>query len=141
MQPVLRRFCKDTQPQTLRAGRDAQMPEISIVVFDELEQGKPIRAKAGEFPLPTKVIAVHELAYKFRGTVSDSGVEDGDILIAEPRKTAATGELVVVLQGGNAFLGHWWAKDGLRELRCDDERTIKGMLQIIGAVNLIVRPQ
>ncbi len=116
------------------------MPEISIVVFHEFEQGKPIRDKAGEVPLPTKVIAVHELAYKFRGALGDSGVEDGDILIAEPRKIAATGELVVVLQGGNAFLGHWWAKHGLRELRCDDDRTVTGKLQIIGAVNLIVRP-
>jgi hypothetical protein len=117
-----------------------QMPEISIVVFHELEQGKPVRDKAGEVPLPTKVIAAHELAFRFRGTLADSGVEDGDILIAEPRKTAATGELVVVLQGGNVFLGHWWAKHGLRELRCDDDRTITGKLQIIGAVNLIVRP-
>jgi hypothetical protein len=116
------------------------MPEISIVVFHEFEQGKPVREKVGEVLLPTKVIAAHELAYKFRGTVSDSGVEDGDILIAEPRKTAATGELVVVLERGNAFLGHWWTKHGLRELRCDDDRTINGKLQIIGAVNLIVRP-
>jgi SOS-response transcriptional repressor LexA len=116
------------------------MPEISIVVFHELEQGKPVCEKAGEVPLPAKVISAHELAYKFRGTLSESGVEDGDILIAEPRKTAATGELVVVLQGGNAFLGHWWAKHGLRELRCDDDRTITGKLRIIGVVNLIVRP-
>jgi len=116
------------------------MPEISIVVFHDLAHGRPVLEKAGEVLLPTKVIAAHELAYKFRGTLGDLGVEDGDILIAEPRKTAATGELVVVLQGGNVFLGHWWAKHGLRELRCDDDRTITGKLQIIGAVNLIVRP-
>jgi hypothetical protein len=116
------------------------MRERSIVIFDEIAQGAPIRENAGEAYLPSHLIEVDELVFRYRGSLASLGIECGDILIAEPRKTAATGELIVVLQGGNAFLGHWWAKYGLRELRCDDDRTIKGKLQIIGAVNLIVRP-
>jgi hypothetical protein len=79
----------------------------------------------------------HELLYSFRGSLPSLGLSDGDLLIVEPRKRAASGELVVASIGENLFIGHWWQKHGLRELR---EPETKGDLRIKGVVNLIVRP-
>jgi hypothetical protein len=66
-------------------------------------------------------------------------MQRGDLLIIEPRNTAATGELVIAFQGPRAYVGHWWAKHGLRELRSEHHEPITGDLQIAGAVNAIVR--
>ena len=117
------------------------MRETSIVILDEIAQGEPNRKNAGETNLPSNLLEVHEVVFRYRGSLPSLGIECGDLLIVEPRKKAATGEFVLVRYGENVFLGHWWTKHGRRELRCDDDRTITGKLQIIGAVNLIVRPQ
>ena len=66
------------------------------------------------------------------------GIECGDLLIVEPRKKAATGELVLARGGENAFIGRWWAKHGLRELQ-ETGQNIEGELRIAGAVTVIVR--
>jgi hypothetical protein len=116
------------------------MRETSTVIFDEIAQGAPIRENAGEAFIPSHLLEVDELVFRYRDSLPSLGIECGDLLIVEPRKKASTGELVLVRSGEKVFLGHWWSKHGLRELRCDDDRTITGRLQIIGAVNLIVRP-
>jgi SOS-response transcriptional repressor LexA len=112
------------------------MRDTSIVIFAEIAQGAPIRENAGEACLPSHLLEVDELVFRYRGSLPSLGIESGDLLIVEPRKRAATGELVLARCGGNAFIGRWWAKHGLRELR---EPETKGDLRIEGVVNLIVR--
>jgi SOS-response transcriptional repressor LexA len=114
------------------------MRETSIVILDEITQGEPVRKNAGEAYLPSHLLEVDELVFRYRGSLPSLGIECGDLLIVEPRKKAATGELVLAHSGETAFLGHWWAKHGLRELRIENE-TLPGKLRIAGAVNLIVR--
>jgi SOS-response transcriptional repressor LexA len=114
------------------------MRETSIVIFAEIENGQVIRENAGETYLPSDLLEVDELVFRYRGSLPSFGIECGDLLIVEPRKKAATGELVLARCGQSAFLGHWWAKNGLRELRIENE-TISGELTIVGGVNLIVR--
>ena len=113
------------------------MQETSIVTFAEIENGQVIRENAGETYLPSHVIEADELVFRYRGSLPSLGIESGDLLIVEPRKKAGTGELVLARCGENAFIGRWWAKHGLRELR---EPETKGDLRIKGVVNLIVRP-
>jgi hypothetical protein len=114
------------------------MRETSIVIFDEVENGKVIRESAGEACLPTKLLEVDELVFRYRGSLPSLGIECGDLLIVEPRKKAATGELVLARCGHNAFIGRWWAKHGLRELH-ETGQSIEGELRIAGAVTVIVR--
>jgi hypothetical protein len=64
---------------------------------------------------------------QFARSLPSLGIECGDLLIGEPRKKAATGELALARCRQSAFLGHWWAKHGLRELRIENE-TIPGEL-------------
>ena len=114
------------------------MRETSIVTFAEIENGNVIRENAGEACLPSHLLEVHELVLRYRGSLPSLGIESGDLLIVEPRKKAATGELVLARCGPNAFIGRWWAKHGLRELQ-ETGQSIEGALQIAGAVTVIVR--
>jgi len=114
------------------------MRETSIVIFDEIAQGEPIRENAGEAYLPSHLLEVDELVFRYRGSLPSLGIECWDLLIVEPRKKAATGEVVLARCGPNAFIGRWWAKYSLRELR-ETGQSIEGELQIAGAVTAIVR--
>ncbi len=114
------------------------MPETAIVIFDEIAQGAPIRENAGEAYLPSHLLEVDEVVFRYRGSLPSLGIECGDLLIVEPRKKAATGELVLARCGQNAFIGRWWAKHGLRELQ-ETGQSIEGELRIAGAVTVIVR--
>jgi len=107
-------------------------------MFDEIAQGAPIRKKAGEAYLPSHLIEVDERVFRYRGSLPSLGIECGDLLIVEPRKKAATGELVLARCGQNAFIGRWWAKHGLRELR-ETGQSMEGEPRIAGAVTVIVR--
>jgi SOS-response transcriptional repressor LexA len=114
------------------------MRETSIVIFAEIENGKVIRENAGEAHLPSQLLEVHEQVFRYRGSLPSFGIESGDLLVVEPRKKAATGELVLARCGENAFIGRWWAKHGLRELQ-ETRQSIEGKLRIAGAVTVIVR--
>lgn len=57
----------------------------------------------------------------------------------EPRTSASTGELVVATRGPDLFLGRWWAKHGLRELRLAADKRVEGEFEIAGAVTVVVR--
>ncbi len=114
------------------------MRETSIVIFDEIAQGEPIRENAGEAYLPSHLLELDDQVFRYRGSLPSLGIECGDLLIVEPRKRAATGELVLARCGQNAFIGRWWAKHGLRELQ-EVGQSIEGELRIAGAVTVIVR--
>jgi SOS-response transcriptional repressor LexA len=114
------------------------MRDTSIVIFDEIAQGAPIRENAGEAHIPSHLLEVDELVYRYRSSIPSLGIECGDLLIVEPRKKAATGEVVLARCGEKAFIGRWWAKHGLRELH-ETGQNIEGDLRIGGAVTVIVR--
>jgi hypothetical protein len=114
------------------------MRETSIVIFAEIENGHVIRENAGEACLASQLFEVDELVFRYRGSLPSLGIESGDLLIVEPRKKAATGEVVLAHSGQNAFIGRWWAKHGLRELK-ETGQSIEGELRIAGAVTVIVR--
>jgi SOS-response transcriptional repressor LexA len=114
------------------------MRETSIVIFDEIAQGTPIRENAGEAHLPSQLLEVDELVFRYCGSLPSLGIEYGDLLIVEPQKRAATGEVVLARCGQNAFIGRWWAKHGLRELR-ETGQSIEGDLRIAGVVTVTVR--
>jgi hypothetical protein len=110
---------------------------IEVEIAAEIEHGKPFVVSGALVRIPPEAIDEHELVYRVRRAPD---MRKGDLLIVEPRNTAFTGELVVAFRGPNAFIGHWWAKHGLRELRLEpDNQTVDGELQIAGAVTLIVR--
>lgn len=112
------------------------MDTIEVEIAGELEHGRPLRLSAAVTQMPPEFIDEHEIVYRVRRAPD---MEKGDLLIIEPRTTAFTGELVVAFGGSNLFLGHWWAKHGLHELRTEGE-TFSDLI-IAGAVNAIVRPR
>ncbi|HEV7486294.1 MAG TPA: hypothetical protein VGQ65_11490 [Thermoanaerobaculia bacterium] len=114
------------------------MQKTSIVIFAEIENGQVIQENAGEAHLPSQLLEVHEQVFRYRGSLPSLGIESGDLLVVEPRKKAATGELVLAFCGPNAFIGRWWAKHGLRQLQ-ETGQSIEGELRIAGAVTVIVR--
>jgi hypothetical protein len=110
-----------------------------VAIDAEIEHGKPLSFSGAVARIPPEAREEHEIVYRVRRTTDMA--ERGDLLIIEPRNSAATGELVVAFRGPRAFLGYWWAKHGLREVRWAPGESINGEIQIAGAVTLIVRPQ
>jgi hypothetical protein len=101
----------------------------------EIEQGEPLHIAPDDISLPPELAEDYELLYRVRRV---PGFSRGNILIVEPRSTAATGELVIAMKGPRVYVGRWWAKHGLRQVRVDDGEVIDGA-RIAGAVNQIVR--
>jgi len=111
---------------------------LQVRIHAEIEHGKPLLETSESAFVSSEVLEGHELLYRVRRAPD---VEPGDLLIVEPRSTAATGELVLATRGKNVYLAHWWAKHGREELREHPHKSLTGKFQILGAVNLIVRPQ
>jgi len=89
--------------------------------------------------LPPDILDIDEQIYRVK---SAPGFNPGDILIVEPRRgDAATGELVLAAIGERVYIGRYWAKHGQRVLRTEEGETVVGHLNILGAVNQIVRHQ
>ncbi len=63
----------------------------------------------------------------------------GNYVIAEPRDTASTGELVVALFEGKIYVGRWWMKHGARELILDEAIDPLRGVTILGVINQIIR--
>jgi len=112
------------------------VPEKALLTYDDLYQGEPLRLATGDASIPADIVESHEQLFRFRGSLPDLGLADGDLLILDPRNSAATGEIVLVASRKCFYVGRWWAKHGRKELR-DPE--IRGNLRIVGVVNLILR--
>jgi hypothetical protein len=111
---------------------------LLTVPYDDFTPGKPLRTSTGSAQISSELIEPHEKLYRFRGSQPVLGLSDGELLVAEPRRSAATGETVIASSEGNFFVGQWWKKHGVRQLRIDAE-TLQGKFQLIAAVNLILR--
>lgn len=107
----------------------------SFEIAGAIEQGEPLSIDAVPVSLPLELVEEYELVYRVRYV---PGYRPGDILIVEPRNHAATGELVVAVKGPRVYVGRWWAKHGLRQIKPDDGDVIEGA-EIAGAVNQIAR--
>ncbi len=112
------------------------MDTIEVAIAGELEHGSPLLLTCGIACIPPEAIEEYEIVYRERRAPD---VMPGDLLIVEPRTTAFTGELVVAFQGPNLYLGRWWAKHGLRELRLVPDESVEGEVDVAGVVTVIVR--
>jgi len=93
------------------------MRETSIVISTRSRKERRSGRNAGEAYLPSHLLEVDELVFRYRGSLPSLGIDAATWLIVEPRKKAATGELVLARCGQNAFIGRWWAKHGLRSFQ------------------------
>jgi SOS-response transcriptional repressor LexA len=111
----------------------------------DLSQGAAIdRTSTRERVLvPARRIDAGEIVFRVRAGIPEINIVAGDLLIVERRETghAATGELVVVMVHGRAFIGHWWLKHGERALLDDELAAVTDdeAMEILGAVTLILR--
>jgi len=98
---------------------------------------EPVHPTDDMVTLPPDLLAPGDVIYRAREDFDD--VKIGDYLICEPRHDASTGELVIVQSGSLIYLGRWWGKHGLREVRGMDQRTLVSNPVILAVVQLIVR--
>lgn len=122
----------------------------AIKVSAEIRQGEPLVEIKGEMAaIPASLIEKGEIVFRARGDkLRHEGIEDGDLLVVELRKTgrAASGELVIGKAGETLFIGRWWQKNGQKALMSDGlaeviTGTAKGTLRVVAAINAIVRPE
>ncbi|HEX6158797.1 MAG TPA: helix-turn-helix domain-containing protein [Thermoanaerobaculia bacterium] len=130
--------------------RDAGGPDwLEVKLAGELRQGEPLDESKDEIvSLPQSLMEEGEIVFRVRGDgLRDQGMNDGDLLIVEPRPRgrASNGEIVIGRIGKNIFIGRWWQKHGQRALMSNGlaEVTVgrsARSLKVVAVVNQIVRP-
>ena len=125
-------------------------PMARVRVAGEIRQGEPVAELKGQtISLPALLIGKGEVVFRARGDgMRDHGIEDGDLLVVELRKSgrASTGELVIGKAGDDLFVGRWWQKHGRKALMSDGLSEVitgasKRALKVLAAINQIVRPE
>lgn len=93
--------------------------------------------------VPRERVEPEEVGYRVAEYLPSIGLHAGDVLIVDPRPTAATGEFVIATLGERAYIGRWWKKHGRRAVLDDQLRVIieAPPLRIVGAVTLVVRDE
>lgn len=109
---------------------------IRVAVAGEIVQGKPLYPSNAKVVLPSNLIEPSELVYKLRSPVGE--IPSGAYLVAEPRDRAHTGELVLARLGDLVYLGRFWGKHGLREIRTEGGTLIVESPAILASINQIV---
>ena len=128
------------------AGVVRERPEmIELELAGEVLHGAAIdETKKERVRLPQSLVGDGEIVLRARGEgMRDHGIEDGDLLIVEPRPRgrAASGELVIGRVGQTVFVGRWWQKHGRRALMSHGlgEVTVGRDLRVVAAINQVVR--
>lgn len=111
---------------------------VSTVLLSGLVTfAEPLQETEERAQIPARLIEVHELVYKMAADFQD--FRAGDLLIVEPRKTAASGERVLGLFKGKVYIGNWWTKNRKTELVVDPVLKHMRKVELIGAINCVVR--
>lgn len=121
---------------------------VDVETAGEVRHGEAIDEKATEtVPLPRSIVDEGEIVFRASGdSMRDQGIENGDLLIVEPRPRgrASNGELVIGRIGRLVFIGRWWQKHGQKALLSNGlaEVTVgrsARSLRVVAAINQIVR--
>jgi transcriptional regulator with XRE-family HTH domain len=117
-----------------------------VPLAGEVTFGEPLRAAADDVHIliPATAIDPGELLYRVIGsTLGEWNIDDGDLLVVEPRPggRAANGEFVLAQIGGRVVVGRWWTKGGTRQVL--SVRALHGQEEnepvVIGAITTILR--
>jgi hypothetical protein len=86
-----------------------------------IRQAAPIDMRMAEaiVAVPQEKLDAGDLVFRVAtADFRELGIEQGDLLIVEPRSkgNAATTELVLAALGERVFVGRWWTKRGRRAL-------------------------
>lgn len=136
-------------PRPINGDTLRERPDVvEIETAGEIRHGAAIDEQRKEkVGLPQSLVEEGEIVFRARGdAMRDQGIEDGDLLVVEPRPRgrAATGELVIGKIGRQVFVGRWWQKHGRKALMSNGmaEVTIgrsTRSLRVVAAINQIVR--
>jgi hypothetical protein len=113
---------------------------IRVRVHGRFTQGAPITTSTEQVQIPASRITANEVVLQLAQALPEYGLAPGDLLILEPRQTAATSEMVIATIHERAFLGRWWTKHATRQLLDETFTTIaEGTdLVLFGAISLII---
>jgi SOS-response transcriptional repressor LexA len=120
----------------------AKRPSIVVLpLAGVFRQGQPLTATEEEVELPGEAVEDDDLVYRVADeSLSGFDIEQEDLLVAEFRSRAQTGELVMVRLGENCSVGRWWAKHGKREVTGPDGQTVIARgAEVLAVINLIIR--
>jgi hypothetical protein len=113
------------------------MDIIPVDVAGFIEPGAPLHPSEEVFNVPADAIDPdRELVYRF---LKDAGeIRAGNYVVAELRDCAHSGELIVARDGENVYVGRWWGKNGLAELRDNAGNTLAERPVILASINQIL---
>lgn len=121
---------------------------VEVETAGEIRHGAAIDdARKEKVGLPKSLVDDGEIVFRARGdSMRDQGIEDGDLLVVEPRPRgrAASGELVIGKIGRQVFIGRWWHKHGQKALMSNGMAEVTvgrstRSLRVVAAINQIVR--
>jgi SOS-response transcriptional repressor LexA len=103
-----------------------------------IRPGSPVEPSEAFVGVPSVAMEPHELVYRIAEDFQH--LQAGDLLIVEPRTTAASGEYALATHDGKAYVGTWWTKHKKRQLIVDPAlQPIGGTITLIGVINFTVR--
>ncbi|HYK01289.1 MAG TPA: hypothetical protein VE974_06005 [Thermoanaerobaculia bacterium] len=113
------------------------MDTVPVDVAGFIEPGKPLIPSEAVVSLPADAIELEtEVVYRF---LTDYGhIPAGTYVVAELRDCAHSGELIVARDGEDVYVGWWWAKHGLVELRDNAGNTLLSNPVILASINHII---
>jgi SOS-response transcriptional repressor LexA len=113
----------------------------TVTVAGEIGQGIALLPSVESITLPAATVEEYEHVYRVAdASLAEFDVSEGDLLIVEPKRKAHTGELVIAVLAEQMFVGHWWAKHGLRDvMAANGQQVIVRGATVLGSINLIVR--
>jgi SOS-response transcriptional repressor LexA len=113
-----------------------------------VRQAAPIDMSMAEaiVAVPQEKLDAGDLVFRVAtADLRELGIEQGDLLIVEPRSkgNAATAELVLAALGERVFVGRWWTKRGRRALLDHALQPIieHTDLRVMGAVTVVMREE
>lgn len=120
----------------------ARKPSTRVMpIAGVFRQGQPLTPSEDEIELPAETVEDDELVYLIADrSLSGFDIEADDLVVAEFRSKAHTGELVLVQLGEALFIGRWWAKHRKRDVTGPNGQTVIARgAEVLAVINLIIR--
>jgi hypothetical protein len=113
------------------------METVLVDVAGFIDQGKPLIPAELVVTLPADLIEPDtEVVYRFLTACGE--ILAGTYAIAELRTCAHSGELIVAREDEAIYVGRWWAKHGVAELRDNAGNTLLSNPVILASINYII---
>ncbi|MBC5823595.1 MAG: transcriptional repressor LexA [Candidatus Eremiobacteraeota bacterium] len=136
-----------TKPRALVSGSESGFNVVSVPIVGRVAAGVPITAVENiedEFALPAHMVTQSgAFMLRIKGdSMIDAAILDGDLIVVQPQKVAANGEIVVAMLDDEATVKTFYKEETRVRLQPENkfmEPIYTDRVEIIGKVSAVIR--